>query len=192
MEECDSYRRGHCKWESYGYINDNSFQQKSITIAYSSLISITASGELVFEELRKLSTMPTKIFIVHVSPSLASHLFLNAKYLGMTDAGCKWIVTSKTMNFLSFIDDEVIESMQGVVGYKSYISQSMDLHKFTLKWRKEYHVKEINAYAIWAYDAVSALAMAVERTHKLNKGSRNNWIDSMRYNTSESDVKNLI
>ena len=95
---------------------------------------------------------------------------LIAKDLGMMDEGYKWIITSKTMDFLNITDREVMESMQGVVGFKSYIPQSRDLHKFTSIWRKEYdgknplmEVKDMNAYAIWACDAVSALAMAVEK-----------------------------
>ncbi|KAK1436980.1 hypothetical protein QVD17_02764 [Tagetes erecta] len=145
----------------------NYLQQKSITVTYMSSISSSANNEVLQEELHKLSNTQTKLYIVHASHSLASCLFQNAKYLGMMDVGYKWIVTSKTMNFLDFMDDDVIESMQGVVGFKSHIPRSRDLQKFTSKWRKEYHMmelKHINAYAISAYDGVSALAMAVEKT----------------------------
>ncbi|KAJ0885421.1 putative periplasmic binding protein-like I [Helianthus annuus] len=146
----------------------NSFKEKGITITYMSAVSTSASNEVLLEELHKLSNMQTKVYITHATHSLSSHLFQNAKYLGMMDAGYKWIVTSKTMDFLDFMDGEVLESMQGVVGFKSYIPQSRHLHKFTLKWRKEYH-RDINAYAISAYDGISALAMAVEKTMSILK-----------------------
>ncbi|KAK1436981.1 hypothetical protein QVD17_02765 [Tagetes erecta] len=145
----------------------NFFQEKSITITYISPISTSATNEVLQDELHKLSNMQTKLYVVHASHSLASRLFQNAKSLGMMDAGYKWIVTSKAMDLLDFMDDEVIESMQGVVGFKSHIPQSTDLQKITLKWRKEYHmmkIKDINTFAISAYDGVSALAMAVEKT----------------------------
>ncbi|KAJ9565145.1 hypothetical protein OSB04_001111 [Centaurea solstitialis] len=141
----------------------NAVGEKSISVTYRSLISTSASDELVQEELQKLSTMQTKVFVLHTSPSLASYLLLNAKDLGMMDEGYKWIITSKTMDFLNILDGEVMESMQGVVGFRSYIPQSADLHKFTWKWRKEYGGKNINSYGIWAHDAVLALAMAVEK-----------------------------
>ncbi|KAJ9567207.1 hypothetical protein OSB04_003173 [Centaurea solstitialis] len=144
----------------------NDFQEKSISVTYRSLISTSASNELVHEELHKLSTMQTKLFVVHTSPSLASVLFLKAKYLGMMDEGYRWIITTKTMDFLNYMDGEAMEAMQGTVGFKSYIPQSSDLEEFILKWREEYplmEVKDINAYGIWAHDAVSALAMAVEK-----------------------------
>ncbi|XP_052623586.1 LOW QUALITY PROTEIN: glutamate receptor 1.4 [Lactuca sativa] len=150
----------------------NTFQKKGIIATHWSLISTSSSNELLQEEVHKLLSMQTKIFIMHASPSLASRILVNAKYLGMMDEGYKWVITSKTMDFLNLMDDEVIESMQGAVGFKSYVPQLRDIHKFTSRWRKEYdhaknHVmvklKEINTYDIWAYDAVSALAMAVER-----------------------------
>ncbi|KAJ9565105.1 hypothetical protein OSB04_001071 [Centaurea solstitialis] len=141
----------------------NVLREKSISVIYRSFILTSASNEVVQEELQKLSIMQTKIFVLHASPSLASCLLLNAKDLGMMDEGYKWIITSKTMDFINSMDDGVMESMQGAVGFRSYIPQSRDLHKFTWRWRKEYDGKDMNAYGIWAYDAVSALAISVER-----------------------------
>ncbi|KAI3678654.1 hypothetical protein L6452_37955 [Arctium lappa] len=159
----------------------NALGEKSISVTYRSLISTSASNELVQKELHKLSSMHTKIFVLHTSPSLALCILLNAKYLGMMGEGYKWIITSKTMDFLNFMDGEVIKSMQGAVGFKSYIPQSIDLHKFTSRWRKEYDgrnplmkLKDINAYAIWAHDAVSALAMAVESTESVEQVLKSN------------------
>nr|XP_043636648.1 glutamate receptor 1.2-like [Erigeron canadensis] len=161
----------------------NAFQVKSISITYMSLIEISASSDLVHKELQKLLTMQTKVYVTHVSPSLASNFFLNAKRLGMMDAGFKWIITSKTMNFLSFMDGETIDSIQGAVGFKSYIPQSRNLDRFILQWRKEYHAKEINIYAIRAYDAVFMLAMAVERTHYLINEKTLETTDSAQWGT---------
>ncbi|GJZ21603.1 extracellular ligand-binding receptor [Tanacetum coccineum] len=166
----------------------NAFKEKKITITYKSLITTSASSESIQKELHKLSTMATKNYIMHTSHSLASHILINAKYLGMMDAGYKWIITSKTMDFLNFMDGEVIESMQGAVGFKSYIPQSTDLHKVTFKWRKEHHAmsplmerKKLNPYGIWAYDAVSALAMAIERTQaeQVLKSNMKKWETSL-------------
>ncbi|KAL8232960.1 hypothetical protein R6Q57_002738 [Mikania cordata] len=146
----------------------NFLQEKRVTVTYTSPISTSVSNEVLQEELHKLSNMQTKLYIIHASHSLALHIFKNAKCLGMMKAGYKWIVTSKTMDLMDFMDDEVMESMQGVVGLKSHVPQSRDLKKLTLK----YHVMEfndMNAYAISAYDGVSALAMAVEKTHSVLK-----------------------
>ncbi|XP_024980757.1 glutamate receptor 1.2-like isoform X1 [Cynara cardunculus var. scolymus] len=146
------------------------FQEKSIHVTYTSLISTSASNDYILNELHKLLTMQTTLFVMHTSPSLASNLFSMAKEVGMMGEGYMWIVTSKTTNFLDSLDVEAIESMQGAVGFKSYFPESRELHDFVLKWRKEHFAlnpfmefKEVDPNGIWAYDAICALAMAVER-----------------------------
>ncbi|KAL8244965.1 hypothetical protein R6Q59_011223 [Mikania micrantha] len=164
-------------------------QEKRVTVTYMSPISTSASNEVLQEELHKLSMMQTKLYIIHASHPLAFQIFKNAKCLGMMDAGYKWMVTSKTMNFLDFMDDEVIESMKGVVGFKSYIPQSRNLQKFILKWKRKYQVmevKDISTYAVEAYDGISALAMAVEKTHSVLKLNNKDLktIDSVQWGTA--------
>ncbi|GMP90137.1 LOW QUALITY PROTEIN: hypothetical protein CsSME_00041401 [Camellia sinensis var. sinensis] len=59
--------------------------------------------------------------------------------------------------------------MQGAFGSKSYILASGELHNFTLRWKRKFHIQdpsfevaELNIFGIWAYDAIWALARAVE------------------------------
>ncbi|XP_059626296.1 glutamate receptor 2.7-like [Cornus florida] len=151
----------------------DSFQEKNIRIAYKTAISASATDEQILVELHNLtSTTPqTTIFVVHVSASLASHLFLNIKRLGMMSEGYAWIITGKTMELLHSMDSSVlIESMQGVLGFKSHIPPSREHHNFALRWRRKFHMEksdmemmELNVFGIRAYDAIWALAKAVER-----------------------------
>ncbi|KAM7501644.1 hypothetical protein LguiB_000548 [Lonicera macranthoides] len=104
-----------------------------------------------------------------MSPSLSSIIFLNAKRLRMMSEGYGWIVTDKTINLLHYMDSESIESMQGASGFKSCIPSSNEVYNLTLRWRKEYYnkdpsteVRELNVLSIRAYNAVWALAKAVE------------------------------
>ncbi|PIN19198.1 Glutamate-gated kainate-type ion channel receptor subunit GluR5 [Handroanthus impetiginosus] len=113
--------------------------------------------------------MKVSIILVHLSPSLASHVFINAKMLGMMSKGFGWIVTSKTMNFLDALDSSVYESMQGVIGFKSYVSKSGETQNLTSRWRREFHqtepdveIRELNTFGVWAYNAAWALAEAIE------------------------------
>ncbi|KAL7583635.1 hypothetical protein Lser_V15G42036 [Lactuca serriola] len=148
----------------------SAFQEKNIYVMHASFISASSNNEQVWEELRKLQTMQTMVFVVHVSPSLATNVFSMAKELGMMGEGYMWIVTSKTTNYLESLDSEAIESMQGAVGFRSYFPASRELHKFVSKCRKEHYdlnpfmeFKGVDPNGIWAYDAVYALATAVER-----------------------------
>ncbi|KAL8232959.1 hypothetical protein R6Q57_002737 [Mikania cordata] len=167
----------------------NFLQEKRVTVTYMSPISTSASNEVLQEELHKLSMMQTKLYIMHASYPLSFQIFKNAKCLGMMDAGYKWMVTRKTMNFMDFMDDEVIESTQGVVGFKSYIPESRNLQKFILKWKRKYQVmevKDISTYAVEAYDGISALPMAVEKTHSILKLNNKDLktIDSVQWGTT--------
>ncbi|KAJ0547739.1 putative periplasmic binding protein-like I [Helianthus annuus] len=148
------------------------FHDKNIHVTYTSQISTAASDEQIREEFYKFQHMQTTTFVMHARPSLASDIFSMAKEVGMMGEGYVWIVTSKTTNFLNFMNDDALESMQGVVGFKSYFPKSRKLHKFVSKWQKEYYgsnpFKEFQVVGfngILAYDAVYALAMAVEKVH---------------------------
>lgn len=155
--------------ETTPYLLD-SFQEKNIHFSYKSIMSPNSKddGQMI-EELHKLKNMYAKVFMVHMLPSLSSILFLNARRLGMMIEGYAWILTDKTMNLLHYMDSETIESMQGALGFKSYIPPSNEVRNLTLRWRKEYYnkdpsteVRELNVLSIRAYDAVWALAKAVE------------------------------
>ncbi|KAA8550525.1 hypothetical protein F0562_002209 [Nyssa sinensis] len=143
----------------------HSLQEKDIHIAYKRAVSPLATDDQIIEELHKIMTMETTVVIVHMSPSLASHLFLHVKSLGLMREGYAWIITDKTMNFFHSMDSSVIGSMQGALGFKSHIPTSNELHNFTLRWRRKFHmeVMELNVLGLWAYDAIWALAMAVEK-----------------------------
>ncbi|XP_059626898.1 glutamate receptor 2.3-like [Cornus florida] len=163
----------------------DSFQEKNIRIAYRSAISPSATDEQILVELHNItsSSTPQTTFVVHVSPSLASRLFLNVKRLGMMSEGYAWIVTDKTMDLLHSMDSSVlIESMQGVLGFKSHIPSSYQLSNFTVRWRRKFRMEkpnmemiELNVFGLWAYDAIWALARAVERvTDKISQTKKQN------------------
>ncbi|XP_022771571.1 glutamate receptor 1.2-like isoform X2 [Durio zibethinus] len=147
-----------------------SLEGTDVRLAQHIAILASTTDEEIIEQLKKLMSLQTTIYVVHMSPSLASRLFLNAKQLGMISQGYAWITTDMIMNFLHSIEPSVIESMQGVVGFRPYIPVSKALHKFTLRWRRENFVEtqnlqemELNIYGIWTYDMVWALATAAER-----------------------------
>ncbi|KAG8388844.1 hypothetical protein BUALT_Bualt02G0167200 [Buddleja alternifolia] len=146
------------------------FQENQLSVAYQTAISLTATDDHIINELHKLMMMKSSIILVHLSPSLASRVFTNAKMLGMMSKGYAWIVTSKTMNFLTFKEySSVYESMEGVIGFKSYISMSSKLQNLNSRWRREFQqtepnfeIRELNVYGLWAYDAAWVLAAAIE------------------------------
>lgn len=160
----------------------NSLQEVDVRAVHVSTISpLIKDDQIIEEELNKLKRMQTSIFIVHVSASLAPRLFRTAKSLGMMSAGYAWMITDKTMNLFHTLDAAAIESMQGALGFKSYVPKSHKLQNFTFRWKREFQLKESNmeaarelsAFGIRAYDAVWALAKAIESSHQTEGRSAN-------------------
>ncbi|KAA8523967.1 hypothetical protein F0562_010602 [Nyssa sinensis] len=128
------------------------------------------------EELEKLKMQQCRVFVVHSSLPLARRLFETAKKMKMIEKDYVWITTDWTTSLVHSIVNEAtaISSMQGVLGVKSYFpengSQFQDFHtRFRRKFNTE-HPEEENQepgiFALQAYDATWAVALAMEETNK--------------------------
>ncbi|XP_065878445.1 glutamate receptor 2.7-like [Euphorbia lathyris] len=133
-------------------------------------ISPSATDSEILEQLFKLISMPTRVFVLHMSPSLGSRLVRKAKQVGMMNEGYVWILTDGMTNFMNSMDDTVIDSMQGVLGVAPYVPKTKELENFRVRWKRKFHQDypdmvdaELDVYGQWAYDAAKALAIATER-----------------------------
>ncbi|PWA98601.1 periplasmic binding protein-like I [Artemisia annua] len=122
---------------------------------------------------------PTSVIILDMSSSLASRVLLTAKKLGMVGEEYAWIITYKTIDILQSEDNEIIESLQGVMGLRSYIPASTKLLNLAARWYHECYLKhsslasrEITVLAIWAYDTIWALAESVQKLGIHSSGSK--------------------
>ncbi|KAF6142545.1 hypothetical protein GIB67_039509 [Kingdonia uniflora] len=107
---------------------------------------------------------------MHMSPSLASHLFLKAVELGMMSIEYSWIITDGLSNLLTSMNSSIISSMQGVLAIRPYFPKSKELDHFKVIWRRKYLQENLNIETsnsnvldLWAYDTVWALAMTAEK-----------------------------
>ncbi|KAM5570987.1 glutamate receptor 2.8-like [Rosa sericea] len=152
------------------YLSD-ALQEIDVRIPYRSVISPTATDDQIEAELYKLVTMQTRVFIVHMLPSLGSRIFEKAKEIGMMDKGYVWIVTNGISNvFGSFNSSFVTENMQGVLGLKTHVPDKKKLEAFRVRWKKKFQQDNptainvnLDVFGLWAYDAAKALAIAVEK-----------------------------
>ncbi|XVE78209.1 hypothetical protein DITRI_Ditri13aG0126200 [Diplodiscus trichospermus] len=148
-------------------------EEKNIHISFVSSIASSFEDDQIIEQLHELKTLQTTVFIVHLPHSLASRLFLNAKRLGMISKGYAWIVTSKSMNHFNSRSDSstVIESMQGVIGFRSYIPATNELHNFTSRLREKFYADQVPNemqsmqlnLGLSAYDVAWSLARVAKR-----------------------------
>ncbi|XP_042493432.1 glutamate receptor 2.8-like [Macadamia integrifolia] len=153
----------------------DAFQEIDIRVPYRSAIPLDATDDQILEVLHNLTTMQTRVFIVHMSSSLGSRLFINAENARMMSQGFAWIVTDGLSSLLAPIDSNAVDSMEGVLGVRPYIPKSKELEEFKVKWKRRFYsnksyseISDPTLYGIWAYDTVWALAMAVEQVGTLN------------------------
>ncbi|KAK8654085.1 hypothetical protein V6N13_128062 [Hibiscus sabdariffa] len=146
-----------------------SFEETNVRLAQHIALLASSTDEEIIQQLKMLMSIRMSVYMVHMSPILASRLFTNAKRLGMVSQGYAWITTDMITNFMNSMDPSVIKSMQGVVGFKPHIPASKELNNSAIRWRSKnlnedqsLQEMELNVYGIWTYDMVQALAIAAE------------------------------
>lgn len=166
----------------------DAFQEIDTRVPNRSRIPLYFNDTQIMRELDKLKAMQKSIFLVHMSASLGSRLFLLAKDAGMMSEGYAWLVTAGLSTLLDPLGSEVMDSMRGVLGIKPHIPTSKKLESFKSRWSKNFtiskpqsKIKELNLFGLWAYDTVWAIAMAVEKAGIV----RSRYV---KQNTSESTV----
>ncbi|XWS27303.1 hypothetical protein CRYUN_Cryun26dG0103200 [Craigia yunnanensis] len=178
------------------YLSD-AFQQFDIRITSSCSISPTSSRSRILEKLNKLMAAQTRVFLVHMTHSLGSKVFLLAKQAGMMSEGYAWIITHELLSLCDPMGSKVTDSMKGVLGIRPYIRKSTRLETFKRKRESEVEsiATELNIFCLWAYDTVWALAMAVEMVGKESpnafkqNSSRNNSQVLSGIRVSEIDLR---
>ncbi|KAG5244487.1 glutamate receptor [Salix suchowensis] len=154
----------------------DALQEVDARVPYRSVISPSATDGQIAEELYKLMTMQTRVFIVHMNRSLGARLFTKAKEIGMMSEGYVWIMTDGlSVDFLNSPDHSVTDTIQGVLGIKPYVPRTKELEYFRARWKRKFVQDnpdkidaELNIYELLAYDATTALALAVEKSGATN------------------------
>lgn len=133
------------------------------------VIPTTATDDYIEKELIRLMNLQTRVFLVHMLPVLASRLFELADKLGMLSKGYIWMVTDSVANVLEILNANVIDSMQGVIGFRPYVLKSDKISNFSARFKarfqKDYpgtEFTEPTIYQLRTYDAAWLLAKAVE------------------------------
>ncbi|XP_024176323.1 glutamate receptor 2.8 [Rosa chinensis] len=159
----------------------DALEEVDARVPYRSIVSPSATDSQIVEELYKLMTMQTRVFIVHMTADLSSRLFAKAKEIGMMSEGYVWLTTNSIPNSLKFLNSSAINSMQGVLGVQTYIPATVEFEEFKLRWKQQFRKDnptiigaELNIFALWAYDAAFALAMAIEEVRTTSFGFQRN------------------
>ncbi|XP_062198782.1 glutamate receptor 2.8-like [Phragmites australis] len=149
-------------------------------VPYRSVIPLSAKSEQITQELFRLMTMETRVFIVHMSSILASLLFIKAKEIGMMTKGYVWIMTDGVTSLIESLNPSVVESMNGALGVEFYVPKSKELNNFTARWNMRFQNDnptdqplKLSTFGLWGYDTIWAVAQAAEKVGLPNARSRN-------------------
>ncbi|XP_047325077.1 glutamate receptor 2.7-like [Impatiens glandulifera] len=178
----------------------NALQDVDVRISHRSSIPPLASDNEILVVLYKLMTMQTRVFVVHMDPMLGFRLFNKAKEIGMMREGYVWITTNGITNTLSIINDSsnILEtrSMHGVLGIKPHFPRTKRLKDFISRWKNESKFSDLNIYGLWAYDAATALAIAIQKVIDMNttfddRGRLNISTTTTSNNATLTDFENI-
>ncbi|KAM7480978.1 hypothetical protein LguiB_005561 [Lonicera macranthoides] len=148
-------------------------------IPYRSVINPSVIDQEIIAELYKLMTMQTRVFVLHMTKSLGSRVLNKAQEVGMMSEGYVWIISNGITNALSLVGTSLVGSFKGVIGVKPYVPRSKMIEDFILRWKGKYSKDvNVNVYGLWAYDATTSLAMAVEKIGYINSNFKK--MDSSR------------
>ena len=122
--------------------------------------------------LYRLMAMPTRVFVVHATDSLAARLFRRAREAGIISEGYVWVATDGFGSFVDKLRPEDIDVMQGVVSLRPHVELTDQVRNFSARFREMFRrnnpgvddgpISDQNVMRLWAYDTAWAIAAAAE------------------------------
>ncbi|KAK3039925.1 hypothetical protein RJ639_027760 [Escallonia herrerae] len=133
--------------------------------------SLSDPKEFVHDAIAELLSKQSRVFIVLKSSlPLATHLFKEAKKIGLMGQESAWIISDTVSSLLDSVDTSLISSMEGALGIKTYYSEETGafLH-FKVQFREIFwseNMQEDNLepgiHALRAYDSITAISRTLK------------------------------
>ncbi|XP_011010292.1 PREDICTED: glutamate receptor 2.8-like [Populus euphratica] len=155
----------------------NALRDAGVGVIQGLILPTFASAITLSEELEKLKSEQSRVFVVHLSFPLAVRLFEKAKKMKMMEKDYVWITTNPVTSLVHSNASIISSSMQGIIGVKSYFPERGHLfHEIRQRFRRKFSIEnpkddnnEPGIYAAEAYDAVWTMAVAVNGSNRVGQ-----------------------
>ncbi|XVE71771.1 hypothetical protein DITRI_Ditri10aG0178600 [Diplodiscus trichospermus] len=157
------------------YLTD-ALQNTDNQLAHKTAIPTSAEDVQILQELEVLMAQQSKVFVVHMTTTLASRFFDVANKAGMMRKGYAWLMTDGLSNFVDTMDPVALDSIKGVIVVRPFVPKTKALNNFKMRYKRLSLMKqnnrpsELNIFGLWVYDIFRALAMSVEGIETVNSG----------------------
>ncbi|PIA57961.1 hypothetical protein AQUCO_00500116v1 [Aquilegia coerulea] len=139
-------------------------------LAFPPFSTLSDPKDYIQKELVKLrSSKQSRAFIiVGSSLELATHILVGAVHTGLMGKDSVWIMTDSVTSQLNTLNSSVMSSMQGIIGIKTHFSKTNpSFTKFRNHFQSLYPEQEKSEpgiYALRAYDTISTISLATEKS----------------------------
>ncbi|PIA57957.1 hypothetical protein AQUCO_00500113v1 [Aquilegia coerulea] len=160
------------------------------SLAFPPFSTLSDPKTFIQEKLETLYSINSRVFIVLPSSlELAIHISTEAMHLDFMGKDSVWIMTDSITSLLHTVNSSAMSSMEGIIGIKTYFSNTNPLlvsflinfrYHFQLEYPEEEN-SEPGIYAILAYDAVSSVALAIQKSgnNRSNTTSRKLFLENI-------------
>nr|CAB3470473.1 unnamed protein product [Digitaria exilis] len=141
-----------------------------VSIAGRAAVPVDASGDRLDAVLCRVKSKTTRVFVVHMSWSLALRAFHAAKKAGMMSQGYVWISTGGQWGE-DRLRAEDVDAMQGVLVVRPHVLPTIQAANFAARFKARLNQEKAGRQDIhhgpsvpmlWAYDTAWAVAAAAE------------------------------
>ncbi|KAF8689855.1 hypothetical protein HU200_041486 [Digitaria exilis] len=135
-------------------------------------VPVDAGDDHIDEVLYGLMAMPTRVFVVHMSPPLATRFFRRARIAGMMSSeDYAWIATDGVGAVVDGLSSDDVDAMEGVVSLRPYVQVTEQVRNFSARFRErlrrvdpsaDFYTHDPTVSMLWSYDTAWAVAAATE------------------------------
>ncbi|XP_059662934.1 glutamate receptor 3.7 isoform X2 [Cornus florida] len=148
----------------------NELGKKMSKISYKLPLPTQFDLGYVTDMLNKTKLLGPRVYVVHINPDLELRIFSIAQKLHMLTSNYVWLATDSlcaTLDSFSPVNRASLQILKGVVALRQHIPQTTQIKAFVSRWRKMQQKglvhSGLNAYGLYAYDTVWAVAHSVDK-----------------------------